>query len=928
MRRILSFFLVLALGCTVASAQKKAKQAELPQEPEKTFVQKAREAYTNFYDGGGVFEKLYLMTDKPYYSAGETIYFSGFLVQATMLTRISASEFIYVELIGPDGRLVERKKICAEQKQFIGNFNLTARLTSGKYTLRAYSMWMTNFDLGYFYTKQIYVGNYIDDAVMTNVDYQINEDGTIVATVRFSDQYAIPIASNPVKYRTIIDNKSKSGSARTDKDGKIQIKFKPSDNPNDCFELNMRANSRELSRTIQMPTFTQDYDVQFCPESGNLIAGLIQVIAFKAQASNGHSISVSGKLYDESGNFLSDISTEHNGMGRFIMRAIAGHKYYAEFESAEGLKKRFELPAPSPSGIAVRVMRQVAGHMFIIQATPDINIKDYAAVIHSRGAVMTVLEDISHPLNVRNCDMFDGIGQISIVNKISKMVVAERLFYVRDNRFAKTEFTFSKPQYEQRDKVVMTMEVKGSDGKPAQGNFALSVTDANVVKYSPSDQNIFSYMLLSSDLKGDVEDAASYFSDDTPARLEKLDLVMLTNGWRRYNLQDILNGVMPRIIYPMEDSQRIMGSVFGLFGKAKKPSVVVMNPKTKFVQQFELNESNNFIISGLDAFSTATYIVQALNKKGKDNSVRIKIESENYPVLVTDYKREYYKDRVNIIPETFLTRAKERYFNEGGERVIDIEEIVVVAKKRQTPFFAAGNTGSMLNGDLSRFGSVYDALATFKELEVTGRTITTLPKYVSHGLAMNQASISVDGVDNDAIGDNSSDVSVIQIADFADNDARIPELYINGNISDIEAIDSYDMKYVERLAFVDGKAAYMLGLSAPSGAILMEVSAEGLSMATTSESMARVIVRACNKPDEFFHPKYPTPADRTGGNQDMRSTITWEPFIRTDALGQATVGFYTADRSGKYDVVLEGITDAGELCRSTAEIDVKFKPLM
>lgn len=917
----------MALLSGTSFADKKKKTPELPPEPEKSFVERAREAYTKFYDNGGVFEKLYLMTDKPYYSAGETMYFSGFLVQATMLTRISASEFIYVELIGPDGRLVERKKICAENRHFIGNFNLTARLTSGKYTLRAYSRWMTNFDLGYFYNKQVYIGNYIDDAVMTSVSYEIDEKGMVIATVKFSDQYSIPIASNPVKYRTIIDNKSKNGNSRTDKEGKIQIKFKPSENPNDCFELNMRANSRELSRTIQMPNFTNDFDVKFCPEGGNLIAGIIQVVAFKAQASSGHSIPVSGKLYDENGTFLSDITTEHNGMGRFIMRAAEGHKYYAEMSTADGLTKKFDLPVPEKSGIGVRVMRQVNGFMFIMQATPDVNIHDYAAVVHSRGAVMTVLEDISHPLTVRNSDMFDGIGMISIVNKISRKVIAERLFFVRDNRFAKAEFTLNKPKFEQRDKVVMTIEVKDSEGKPVAGNFALSVTDANLVKYTPSDQNIYSYMLLSSDLKGDIEDAASYFNDQTNAKLEKLDLVMLTNGWRRYALQDVLNGVLPRIIYPMEDSQRIMGSVFGLFGKAKKPSVVVMNPKTRFVQQFELNECNNFVISGLDAFSTATYIVQALNKKGRDNTVRIKIESENYPVLMTDYRREYYKNPVSYIPETFLTRAKEKYFNDGGERVIDIEEIVVVAKKRQTPFFAAGNTGSMLNGDLSRFATVYDALSTFKELDVLGRNIVTLPQYVSKGLMQNE--VATEDIDMAASGEEAStDVSVIQIADFADSDTRIPELYVNGNVSDIDAIDSYDMKFVERLAFVDGKAAYMLGISAPAGAILMEVSKEGLDNFQASDAMARVVVRGCSKPDEFYHPKYPTFADRTNPNQDMRSTITWEPYIRTDASGQATVGFYTADHSGKYDIVLEGITDAGELCRSTSEMTVEYKALM
>lgn len=932
MRRIrFILFSILALVVSdMAIAQKSSKRhvGQTADQPQKSFVELLREDYDIFYKNGGFFEKLYLMTDKPYYSAGEVMYFSGFLVQSTLFTRISDSEFIYVELISPEGRLVERHKVCADHKQFIGNFNLSARLTSGKYVLRAYSRWMTNFDAGYFFTKEIYIGNYIDDAIMTDVTYRFNDNNTISAFVRFSDQYALPIVSTQVKYRAITDNKTRNGSGKTDKAGEIEIRFKPSENPNDCIEVNIRANSRELSRFIQMPSFSDDYDVQFCPEGGNLISGITQIVAFKAQRSNGRSLEIEGKLYDQDGTFLSDITTEYKGMGRFILRPSFGHKYYAEFTNKDGLKKRFELPAVAQEGVTVRVIRKVSGHMFLFQGTKNVDLRNYVAVLHSRGAIMTVLDDLTHTSSIRSCDMFDGIGQVSIVDRISRKIVCERLFYVMDNRFASAAISTDKLKYEQRDKVVMTVNVKTSDGKPAQGNFAMSVTDSNVVDQSYNTQSIFSYMLLSSDLKGDIEDPGSYFVDDNVASLEKLELLMLTNGWRRYPLQKIIDRELPRIMYPIEDSQRIMGSVFGLFGRAKKPSVVVMNPKTKYVNSFELNESNNFIISGLDAYSTATYIVQALNKRGHDRTVRIKIESENYPAIITEYKRDHYKSQKQIIPETFLTRAKEKYFEDGGERVIDIEEIVVMAKKRTSPFFASGNTGSLLNGDLSGYGSVTNALATFKELNVNGTTITTKPRYVQGGLAMNAAATTFEDASADQIaGEDSGDASFVTTIASMDDDLYTPELYVNGSVMDISDCDNYDIKYVERLAFVDGRAATMLGISAPAGAILMEVSPEGLRASASSDAMAQVVVRAANKPEAFYKPKYATFADRIADKKDIRSTITWEPFIRTDANGLATIVFYTADRSSRYDVVLEGVTDDGELCRTTSAVDVVYKPL-
>lgn len=922
----LFLFASLLLICFTTFAERKANR-QLPDSmlsPTKSFAEKLSDDYAAFYRSGGVFEKLYLMTDKPYYSAGETLFFSGYLVHATLLEANSKSKFIYAELISPEGQLVERIKVESVNRQFIGTFALNARLTSGRYTLRAYTRWMTNFDMGYFFTKEIYIGNYIDDAVMTAVSYRIDEKGFVVATVKVTDQYSMPIVSTPVRYRIIVDGRSRSGQQRSDKDGVVNIRFRPSNSPNDCMEIKIRANSRDLSRYIQLPSFSDDFDVQFCPEGGNFIADIAQIVAFKAQGVNGRSKSVSGAVYSATGEKLVDISTQHNGMGKFVMRAEKEADYYAEFTTAEGVTKRFDLPKVEPSGVVLRVMRQADGYTALVQATPDVNLSDYNAVIHSRGAVMGVIENISRPIRLLNKDMFDGIAQLSVVCKSTGGVVAERLFYVRNNRYADINIINDKSLYEQRDRVTMTLAVKDSKGNPATGNFSVSVTDSSVVEYDAEDSNILSYMLLSSDLKGDVEEAGSYFVDSSPQRLENLDLVMLTNGWRRYSLDAVLSHNFPRIMYPMEDSERIRGSVFGLIGRAKKPSVVLMNTKTNYVEQFELNEYNNFIIDGLDCKEDTHYIVQALNKRGKDNTVRIKIETENLPVITSSHIREHYLSPAQPVPSAFLTRAKERYFYEGGERIVDIEEIVVMGRRSTTSFFATATAGSMLHGDLSRFATVYDALATFKELDVFGTTVTTKNSYSARNVNISFFENDHNPEDEESGGD----VSFLQTVPQVESDMSVPNLYINGNLADIEDIGNYDTKYIERLSFADGKAATMLGLSAREGAILMEVSQEGLINIVSSDAMARIIVRGSHKPVEFYKPKYQTFDSRLTTVEDFRSTITWEPLVVPNEAGVATIVFYTADRTSVYNVVVEGITDSGEPVHHKSTIDVKSRQLI
>lgn len=132
MKRLFSLILLLFFLALPVFAQKNKQLPEAMLTPTKSFAQTLSESYDLFYRSGGVFEKLYLMTDKPYYSAGETLYLSGYLVHATLLTRNSASRYVYAELITPEGQLVERIKIDATQGQFIGTFALNARLTSGR----------------------------------------------------------------------------------------------------------------------------------------------------------------------------------------------------------------------------------------------------------------------------------------------------------------------------------------------------------------------------------------------------------------------------------------------------------------------------------------------------------------------------------------------------------------------------------------------------------------------------------------------------------------------------------------------------------------------------------------------------------------------------------------------------------------------------
>ena len=172
-------------------------------------------------------EKLYLATDKPYYSAGDTIYYSIFLVNSIFFDRYPSSRFVYVELIDAMGNIVSRQKLMGESGRFSNAISLSAKMNSGRYTLRAYTRWQTNFDEKLLFERRINIGNYIDDVVRTSVTYDFDGSGRVVASVEVTNNLFEPITSHEVEYMLRINGRTTQHFTKTDRHGMFRFVFKP-----------------------------------------------------------------------------------------------------------------------------------------------------------------------------------------------------------------------------------------------------------------------------------------------------------------------------------------------------------------------------------------------------------------------------------------------------------------------------------------------------------------------------------------------------------------------------------------------------------------------------------------------------------------------------------------------------------------------------
>ena len=101
-------------------------------------------------------EKVYIHTDNTCYFVGDTLWYKAYVVRADNLHPTDMSHILYVELLSPDGVLVERQQIVVSADNYTcGQFALKDSLYSGYYELRAYTRWMLNFGVSeHMYTKQ------------------------------------------------------------------------------------------------------------------------------------------------------------------------------------------------------------------------------------------------------------------------------------------------------------------------------------------------------------------------------------------------------------------------------------------------------------------------------------------------------------------------------------------------------------------------------------------------------------------------------------------------------------------------------------------------------------------------------------------------------------------------------------------------------
>ena len=826
-------------------------------------------------------EKLYLHLDKPFYGAGEKIWFKGYLVNAITHQDNAQSNFIITELINRSDSIVERKKIRRDSLGFHNAFTLPATLPAGDYYLRGYSNWMLNEDPDFFFSRNIKIGNSIDNTIVSSIEYQQEDDTHYTAKIKFTSNVQAVFENTTIKYLYLENGKIKNkGKKKTDENGWISISLPDLKSPvARRIEVEFDDPQYIYKRTFHLPVFTNDFDVKFFPEGGALINIPHQNVAFKEQGADGFSKEIEGFLLNSKGDTLTNFRSEHNGMGIFTMNPVNNETYYVTVRTNDSITKRFDLPAIEPKGISIAMSHYKQEIRYEIQKTEATEWPQKLFLLaHTRGK-LAILQPINpkRTFGKMNDSLFtEGITHFMLIDEQGN-ALSERLIFVPDHKPNQWQITADQPTYGKREKVSLQIAAKDNEGNPVEGTFSVSITDRKSIQPDSLADNILSNLLLTSDLKGYVEDPAYYFLNQDARTLRSIDYLMMTHGWRRHKMENVLRTPSLNFTNYIEKGQTISGRIMGFFGaNVKKGPICVLAPKYNIIATTETDEKGQFIVNTSFRDST-TFLVQARTKKGFAG-VDILMDPPQYPVAT--HKAPYFNGATTFM-EDYLMNTRDQYYMEGGMRVYNLKEVTVTAK-RERP-----SSKSIYTGGINTYTVEEDRLQGY------GQTAFDAASRLPSVTITNGSEIHIR---------NNSEPAIIVIDDIVYEDA-------SDILKDIQVSD------MSSISLLRGADAVILGPRASGGAVVITLKDPRNLPARPAQGIITYTPLGYSESVEFYHPTYDTPEKKNAQRSDFRSTVYWNPELRLDAEGKATIEYYTPDSTAPEDIIIEGVDKNGKVCR-------------
>lgn len=649
--------------------------------------------------------------------------------------------------------------------------------------------------------------------------------------------------------------------------------------------INVTSNNQFVSNTKG-----DEIDLQFFPEGGNAIAGLNGRIAFKAIGTDGLARRVSGTIVDTKGNEIKGFKTNEKGIGYFNLLPTSGQQYTAVLTDGS----RYNLPKVSSEGYTILLNNfNEKSIVAKIQASSSLKGKDFYLIGHVRGvkyyqAKFNFRGKSLVTAEIPKSILESGVFTLTVLDE-NMVPWAERIAFINNQRDLEINVDVDKRNLSTIGEITVDINVSDANGTPISTYLSTAITNPKNVKKGAYDSNIVTHLLFESDLKGHVENPGQYFKNQSRIMKYNLDLIMMTNGWRRFNWEKLNRrdfDTIKKFSFP---------DGFNISGIAKGTKNELLSNKSLHMIVESYDEERLYVTKtkrdGSFTFENVAYEGNAKVKfkayKGKQIDVAIEIDAsknliELSPVFPNNYIISADKNQVSYVNNENTVNKP----NPSDETTL-LNEVVLkgkTAEKKYTKSHLGVQPDATLFVD-KPYLDFLQMLNTIPGVRVVGQGLNTRVSFVRNaGRSIQGNSNPLFVVDGVALANSADGITV---------PAQVAYLDVN-NVERIEVIKRAEAFY---------------GIRGANGVVLIYTK-RGTKPSEGKMLEPKFSYEGFTKYKEFYTPKYQTDLSKVSANA-YRKTLFWSPSITTNKNGKARIKFYNVTEADEIQIAIDALTITG-----------------
>ena len=645
--------------------------------------------------------------------------------------------------------------------------------------------------------------------------------------------------------------------------------------------------------------------VQFLPESGTVLSNKLNVFAFKAVNKFGLPVNISGIVKNSGGDSITSFKSIHDGMGKFQMINLANEKYMVEWKDLAGNTHKTDLPLSEEVGVNLIVEPGRLNRVFHVQRTTSVpeRMKQLTLVGQMNGnllfkANLNLLDKESVTSSLPINKLLSGILQLTIFDANLQPLCERVLFVKNEDYILNASIQVDSLNTVKRGKNIFEIELKDS----SYTNLSLSITDARTNDFPGN--TIISQLLLKGDLAGNIYMPAYYFESGVDSVNSHLDLVMLTNGWRRYKWREILNNALPTLKYSKDSAyQSIKGKIINYTARkgSKTESInliFVAKDSSSSMLTLPIMEDGSFSGNNTILYDTTKvyYKINGATRISKDD---LTLSNDLFKANPNITQNNWQNDIDTTGLSRFLYLMKQQKKLDSLKQKATLKEVVLYAKEKTR----------MKELDAIYAKGIFSGEAT-AAFDMSSLQNTSHTQSIFDFLTGKVPELS--------IGNTLGGTATEGVVTFR---RGAPTFYLDEIpilTSEANNIDINNVAYIKVFnpPFAGGFNASG-GTIASGGAIAIYTRRGGdvnpnLNNLRTNKVDYKILT-GYSPVKEFYSPNY-AETEQTYSNVDLRSTLLWKPWIVLDKSHQRIKYiFYNNDVTHSFRLILEGMDSKGKL---------------